>query len=150
MTIKVFLLLFGPNLNQIEKRDSSLYGNLSLAEIAKRAQEHFEDQEVRVVMRCSNHEGALIDTLQEFSEQAAGIIFNPGALSHYSYALHDAILDVRCPVVEVHFSNIHAREEFRRTSVTAPACDGVVVGLGWKGLIAAISSLLLPDDGGVE
>lgn len=143
----MFLLLFGPNLNQIEKRDASLYGSLSLVEIAKRVEEHFEDRGVRVVMRCSNHEGVLIDTLQEFSEQAAGIIFNPGALSHYSYALHDAILDVRCPVIEVHFSNIHAREEFRRTSVTAPACDGVVAGLGWKGLIAAVSSLLMQGDG---
>jgi 3-dehydroquinate dehydratase-2 len=101
-------------------------------------------------MRSSNHEGELIDILQEFSEQAAGIIFNPGALSHYSYALHDAILDVRCTVVEVHFSNIHAREEFRRTSVTAPACDGVIAGLGWKGLIAALSSILLRQESGTE
>ncbi len=148
MIKKVFLLLFGPNLNQLEKRDASLYGSLSLAEISQRVQDHFEADGVRVVMRCSNHEGVLIDTLQEFSEQATGIIFNPGALSHSSFALHDAILDVRCPVVEVHFSNIHAREEFRRTSVTAPACRGVVAGLGWYGLVAAISSLLLIGDEG--
>lgn len=147
MTTSLFLLLFGPNLNQIEKRDSTLYGNLSLAEITKRVQAHFEEEGVKVVMRCSNHEGELIDTLQEYSEQAAGIVFNPGALSHYSYALHDAILDVRCPVVEVHFSNIHGREEFRRTSVTAPACDGVIAGLGWAGLIAAISSIKFTQNG---
>lgn len=139
---KVFLLLFGPNLNQIEKRDSALYGTLSLSDIARRVQEHFEAQSVQVVMKTSNHEGELIDILQEFSERATGIVINPGALSHYSYALHDAILDVRCPVVEVHFSNIHGREEFRRTSVTAAACDGVIAGFGWTGLIAAISSVL--------
>ena len=142
MATKQFLLLFGPNLNQIEKRDHKLYGDLSLVEISRRVQEHFEGQGVEIVMKSSNHEGALIDTLQEYSERAAGIVFNPGALSHYSYALHDAILDVRCPVVEVHFSNIHAREEFRRTSVTAPACNGVIAGFGWTGLIAAIATIL--------
>ena len=143
MSHKPFLLLFGPNLNQIEKRDAKLYGALSLAEIARRTQEHFQGQGVEVVLKSSNCEGELIDILQEFSEKAAGIIFNPGALSHYSYALHDAILDVQCPVVEVHFSNIHAREDFRRTSVTAPACDGVVAGFGWAGVITAIASLRL-------
>lgn len=142
MSNKEFLLLFGPNLNQIEKRDAKLYGTLSLAEITRRVQQHFEGGAISVIMRSSNHEGELIDILQEFSERAAGIVFNPGALSHYSYALHDAILDVRCPVVEVHFSNIHGREEFRRTSVTAAACDGVVAGFGWTGLITAISTLI--------
>ena len=143
MDTQTILLLFGPNLNQIEKRDPALYGSLSLDEIVARVQRHFEAQGVSIVMKCSNHEGDLIDALQEYSERALGVVCNPGALSHYSYALRDAIADCRCPVVEVHFSNIHAREEFRRHSVTAGACKGVIAGMGWEGLVAGVSSILL-------
>jgi 3-dehydroquinate dehydratase-2 len=139
---KVILLLFGPNLNIIEKRNPSLYGNLSLKEIEASVRERFEREELEIVSFQSNSEGVLIDTLQEYSERAFGIIFNPGALSHYSYALRDAIADVRCPVVEVHFSNIHAREAFRHQSVTAASCKAVIAGFGWSGLSVAISALL--------
>lgn len=136
------LLLFGPDLNQIEKRDPSCYGSLSLDEIVARVRRHFKLDNITIDMRCSNHEGDLIDAIQENSESAIGIVCNPGALSHYSYALRDAISDCRCPVIEVHFSNIHAREEFRRQSVTAAACKGVIAGMGWAGLVAGVSSIL--------
>lgn len=136
-----FLLLYGPNLNQIEKRNPALYGSLSLAGIESEVQRYFAGQDIHVHTRHSNHEGMLIDILQEHSEKVDGILFNPGALSHYSYALRDAIADVRCPVIEVHFSNIHAREEFRHTSVTAASCRGVIAGLGWYGLVLGILAL---------
>jgi 3-dehydroquinate dehydratase-2 len=137
-----FLLLYGPNLNQIEKRDPSLYGSLSLARIEEEVRKRFAERDVHIESRHSNHEGTLIDILQEHSEKVDGILFNPGALTHYSYALRDAIADVRCPVIEVHFSNIHAREPFRHTSVTAASCKGVIAGLGWYGLVLGISALL--------
>lgn len=137
-----FLLLYGPNLNQIEKRNSTLYGSLSLPGIEAEVLRHFTGHDVQLHTRHSNHEGALIDILQEHSEKVDGILFNPGALSHYSYALRDAIADVRCPVIEVHLSNIHAREEFRHTSVTAASCRGVIAGLGWYGFVLGISALL--------
>ena len=142
MQSPMILLLFGPNLNQVEKRDPLFYGALSLDEIVARVRRHFKPDNITIDMRCSNHEGDLIDAIQEYSEKSIGIVCNPGALSHYSYSLHDAIADCRCPVVEVHFSNIHAREEFRRQSVTAAACKGVITGMGWSGLIAGVSSIL--------
>jgi 3-dehydroquinate dehydratase-2 len=93
-------------------------------------------------VKCSNHEGDVVDALQAYSERAIGIVCNPGALSHYRYALRDAISDCRCPVIELHFSNIHAREELRRYSVTAAACKGLIAGMGWAGLVAGVSSIL--------
>ena len=93
----------------------------------------------------SNHEGTLIDKLQEAREWAAGVVFNPGAYTHTSVALHDAIKSIHIPVVEVHLSNILAREDFRKTSLTAPACAGVVSGFGWQSYkigLYALSSLL--------
>mgnify|MGYP006270317539 CR=1 FL=1 len=141
---KLILLLFGPNLNIIEKRNPSLYGNVSLKEIEALVRKRFEGEGVEIRSFQSNSEGILIDTLQEYSEKAHGIIFNPGALSHYSYALRDAIADVKCPVIEVHVSNIHAREAFRHQSVTAASCKGVIAGLGWEGLSLAVSALLEP------
>ena len=139
---KVILLLFGPNLNIVEKRNPTLYGTMSLKEMEASVKARFEDSDVEIVSRQSNSEGVLIDTLQEYSEQALGIIVNPGALGHYSYALGDAIADVKCPVVEVHLSNIHAREVFRHQSVTAASCKGVIAGFGWTGLVLGVSALL--------
>ena len=140
--LKPILLLFGPNLNQIEKRDPALYGGRSLQEIVTAVRESVTAKDISIEYRHSNSEGVLIDILQEYSESALGIVFNPGALSHYSYALMDAIKDVRCPVIEVHFSNIHAREPFRHHSVTAAACSGVIAGFGWQGLALAVSHIL--------
>jgi len=139
---KRFLLLFGPNLNRIERRDPSLYGSLSLQQIQERLQALFPPSEVTVELRHSNCEGTLIDILQEYSDKANGILFNPGAFTHYSYALRDAIADVQCPVIEVHLSNIHARESFRNHSVTAASCAGVVAGFGAKGFELGLRALL--------
>jgi 3-dehydroquinate dehydratase-2 len=139
---KLFLLLFGPNLNRIERRDPSLYGSSSLQQIHEGLQEAFAPSDVALDLRHSNCEGQLIDILQEYSDRAAGILFNPGALTHYSYALRDAIADVACPVIEVHFSNIHARESFRQHSVTAASCKGVIAGFGARGLELGLRALL--------
>jgi 3-dehydroquinate dehydratase-2 len=139
---KLFLLLFGPNLNRIERRDPALYGSLSLNQIQEQLRATFASSEIVLELRHSNCEGQLIDILQEYSDTAAGILFNPGALTHYSYALRDAIADVICPVIEVHFSNIHARESFRQQSVTAASCKGVITGFGAHGLELGIRALL--------
>jgi 3-dehydroquinate dehydratase-2 len=139
---KLFLLLFGPNLNRIERRNKSLYGSLTLRQIHEELQERFASSDVVLDLRHSNCEGQLIDILQDYSDKAAGILFNPGALAHYSYALRDAITDVECSVIEVHFSNVHAREPFRQHSVTAASCKGVIAGLGARGLELGIRALL--------
>jgi 3-dehydroquinate dehydratase-2 len=136
------LILLGPNLNLLGTRDPGLYGSLTMQQIHTEVQRLTEGLGVTVALQQSNSEGELINVLQEASRSCSGVVFNPGALSHYSYALHDAIKDAQCPVVEVHFSNIHAREEFRHTSVTAPACKGVIAGLGWYGLVLGIQALV--------
>lgn len=141
MSLRI-LLLFGPNLNRIERRNTALYGSLSLQQIKEQLQESFARSNVTIDLRHSNCEGEHIDILQEYSEKSAGILFNPGALTHYSYALRDAIADVRCPVIEVHFSNIHAREPFRHQSVTAASCKGIIAGFGPVGLNMGITALL--------
>ena len=135
MATKILLLL-GPNLNLLGTRSPEIYGSLTMAQIHAEVQQRVEKLQVSVDLKQSNEEGELIDCLQEASETYSGVAFNPGAYSHYSYALHDAIKDTRCPVVEVHFSNIHAREEFRHRSVTAAACKG------WYGLVLAIEAIL--------
>lgn len=141
MSLRI-LLLFGPNLNRIERRNPALYGSLSLQQIKHQLQASFANSNVTIDLRHSNCEGELIDILQEYSERSGGILFNPGALTHYSYALRDAIADVRCPVIEVHFSNIHAREPFRHQSVTAGSCKGIIAGFGPVGLKMGIMALL--------
>ena len=140
MTTKILILL-GPNLNLLGTRAPDLYGSLTMKQIHEEVQRLTTSLGVSVDLRQSNIEGELINHLQEASQSYSGVVFNPGAFSHYSYALHDAIKDTRCPVVEVHFSNIHAREEFRHTSVTAPVCKGVIAGLGWYGLVLGIQAL---------
>ena len=142
MTQRQILILLGPNLNRLERRDPSLYGSLSLSEIEERLRELFKEPDLVLEVRHSNCEGALIDILQDYSERCAGILFNPGAYTHYSYALRDAIADVQCPVIEVHLSNIHARDSFRHQSVTAARCKGVIVGVGWRGLEMGIREIV--------
>jgi 3-dehydroquinate dehydratase-2 len=119
-----------------------MYGSLTVQEIHAEVQRLTTGLGVTVAVQQSNSEGELIDHLQEASQSCGGVVFNPGALSHYSYALRDAISDMQCPVIEVHFSNIHARESFRHTSVTASVCRGVIVGLGWFGVVLGIQALL--------
>ncbi|QQG37853.1 MAG: 3-dehydroquinate dehydratase [Candidatus Kaiserbacteria bacterium] len=135
------LLLHGPNLNQLGKRDAAQYGSLSLPALEALVKKEAEARGHTVKAFQSNHEGALIDWLQKESEGARGIIVNPGALTHYSYALHDALLDTKLPAVEVHLSDIISRESWRTVSVTAPACIAQISGKKEHGYIEALETL---------
>ena len=135
------LVVNGPNLNMLGKREASHYGAKSLDEIQELLHDRAHDLGVEVDFFQSNHEGALVDYLQAASSDASGLIINAGALTHYGLSLRDALVDSRLPVVEVHLSNIHAREQFRRRSVIAPIAVGQVVGLGWQGYIFALEFL---------
>jgi len=140
------LVLHGPNLNLLGQREPEVYGRWTLAEIDEMLvnQAHKTNTELRILQ--SNHEGALIDAVQDARIWGHGILINPGALTHYSYGLRDAIAAVGLPAVEVHLSNVYAREPFRHTSVIAPVCIGQVSGFGWRsyrlGLMALLDHLL--------
>ena len=136
------LLINGPNLNTLGQREPEVYGHLTLADIEVRVAERA--QALGVDLRCfqSNHEGAIIDYLQQEAPAADGIIINPGALTHYGLSLRDALAAAGKPAIEVHISNIYGRERFRRRSVTADACRGLIAGLGWFGYVAALEALV--------
>ncbi len=136
------LVINGPNLNMLGKRESSLYGVKSLADIEALIEEKARDLDVDIETFQSNSEGAIIDYLQEAASDAEGIIVNAGALTHYGLSLRDALVDSRLPIVEVHLSNIHARDEFRRRSVVADIAQGQIAGLGWRGYIFALDFLV--------
>ncbi len=135
------LVIHGPNLNLLGKRDTSIYGDKTLGEIDALLKEQGQTLGIEVLTFQSNHEGALIDFIQEHSGSADGIITNPGALTHYGLALRDALLDSGLPVIEVHLSNIHGREEWRTRSVIAAVATGQISGLGWRGYVAALQVL---------
>lgn len=139
--MKTILLIHGPNLNLLGKRAAEHYGTLTLKDVESVTRAAARKLGYGMKAFQSNHEGALIDWLQKNSPQAKGIIINPGALTHYSYALHDALVDTKIPVVEVHLSDIAAREPWRRNSVTAAACVAVVKGKKEKGYIEAAAIL---------
>jgi len=133
----MILLVNGPNLNLLGEREPEVYGRTTLAEIEKMVRDACAGWNVEVQPFQSNSEGALIDFIHEHRKSARGIIINPGALTHTSIALFDCLKAVTAPAVEVHISNLHAREEWRRTSVVAGACRGQITGLGVRGYILA-------------
>lgn len=139
--MKTILLIHGPNLNLLGSRDPAHYGSTTLADIEGLVSAEAKKLGFSVKAYQSNHEGALIDWLQTEAPEAAGVIINPGALTHGSYALHDALVDANVPAVEVHLSDVSAREEWRRVSVTAPACIGIVSGKKEQGYVEALTLL---------
>ena len=133
------LIINGPNLNLLGKRDTSVYGSETLSDINDFIKKHFDKDGFDFFQ--SNHEGDIIDKIHQASENYSGIVINPGAYAHYSYAIRDAIEACSIPVIEVHLSNIYEREEFRRVSVTAPVCAGIITGEGKLGYIKAVEKL---------
>ncbi len=135
------LLISGPNLNILGQRQPEIYGTQTLADIEDLVSKRAKEWGVTIRPYQSNHEGAIIDFIQQ-ERSAEGLIINPGALSHYGYSLRDALEAFPGGKMEVHLSNVHAREEFRHNLVTAPIMDGVVAGLGWRGYLAALDALV--------
>ena len=140
---RAILVLHGPNLNLLGTREPEVYGRSSLAEVDRAIQRHAKSRRIRVECRQSNSEGQLIDWVQGADREGfGGIVMNPGAFTHYSIALRDAVSAIRVPVVEVHLSNVHGREEFRRHSVIAPAARGQISGFGATSYLLGIDALL--------
>lgn len=139
--MKKILLVHGPNLNLLGKRDHKHYGSLTLCDIEKLVELECGKSGIQLETFQSNHEGEIIDVLQEKAGSASGIIINPGALAHYSYALRDALIDTGLPCVEVHLSDVENREEWRKISVTAPACLAKFSGKKEKSYMDALKLL---------
>lgn len=135
------LVLHGPNLNLLGQREPNVYGRVDLGEINRRLVTAGAELGLEVRTFQSNHEGALIDQLHEAQQWARGVAFNPGAYTHTSVALRDAIAAIQLPVVEVHLSNTQAREDFRHVSMVGPVCAGTIAGFGWRSYLLALHAL---------
>ncbi|HBR94207.1 MAG TPA: type II 3-dehydroquinate dehydratase [Opitutae bacterium] len=140
--MKRIVIINGPNLDRLGIREPSIYGDQTLTDLENLLTEEAEDLGVQVQFYQSNHEGFIIDEIGEYADsEVFGLIINPGALTHTSLALHDALAGCDLPTIEVHISNIYRREEIRKHSLTAPACIGVISGLGFDGYVAALRHL---------
>jgi 3-dehydroquinate dehydratase-2 len=144
------LVLHGPNLNLLGTREPGVYGRLTLDEINTRLMELGESLGVEVTCRQSNHEGVLIDALHEARNWADGVTFNPGGYTHTSVALRDAVAAIGIPVVEVHMSNVYAREEFRHKSLLSAVCRGKISGFGWQSYALGLRALVDLLQAGME
>lgn len=140
------LVINGPNLNLLGERDPKHYGTLTLGAIENRMEERALEYGWEIDFRQSNHEGEIIDLLHNARLSYDAVILNAGAYTHYSYAIRDAIEAIRIPVIEVHLSNIHARDHFRSTSVIAPVCRGSISGFGAASYILALEALVEIED----
>ena len=136
----IIAIINGPNLNLLGRREPGVYGALTLDDINARIQKRFPD--VQFAFFQSNHEGELIDYIHDAWSRADGIVLNAGAYTHYSIALRDALAAVDTPAVEVHLSNVHARESFRHHSVIAPVCLGQIAGFGWQSYVLGVHAIL--------
>ena len=137
------LVLNGPNLNFLGVREKGIYGNKDYSYLLQTLEDKAKSRNIELEVFQSNSEGELIDRIQDaYRDKVDGIVINPGAYTLYSYARRDALVSLTCPVIEVHISNIHKREEFRHTSVIAPVCTGQMVGLGMQGYLLAIDALI--------
>lgn len=142
MAGELILVLNGPNLNLLGEREPEVYGRVTLAEIEDRVRQRAEELSCRVEFTQDNAEGGLVGALHQARDRFQGVVLNPGALAHYGYSLRDAITAARLPVIEVHLSNVHSREPFRRRLVTAGVAIGVITGLGPSGYELALQGLL--------
>ncbi len=136
------MVINGPNINLLGVREPEVYGNKTYADLEEYIEAYAKQKSIETVVLQSNSEGEIIDFIHHALGNYDAIIINPGAYTHYSYAIHDALTSVEVPSLEVHISNVHKREEFRHKSVTAPACIGQIVGLGFRGYTLAIDYLL--------
>ena len=148
--MKKILILNGPNLNLLGTREPAVYGAETLADVERMCRDEGEKLDVAVDCRQSNHEGQLIDWIHEAGREIAagnmiGVVFNPGAYTHTSIALHDAIKGANATVIELHISNVHAREQFRHHSCISPAARGIMVGFGVQGYLLAMAALVRLD-----
>jgi len=134
-------IINGPNLNMLGKRDKKIYGNLTLEEMNHEIESFAKKEDIELTIKQSNFEGEIIKFIQQNSSKLNGLIINPAAYTHYSYAIADALQDCTIPVIEVHLSNIFSREDFRGKSVTASACIGQIAGFGFQSYILAIHAL---------
>ena len=139
--MKKILVILGPNLNMVGVREKGIYGEETASDIEKQIISYAESNGFSAEVFQSNHEGDLIDKIHSAKGNFDGVVINAGALTHYSYALRDALASVQMPKIEVHISNIHQREEFRRTSVTAPVCTGQIIGMGLQGYDLAMEAM---------